>query len=249
MAYPTSCHWYGLYLRCEFSSSSCNFFGAFCIDCKICDCLSRFWTQSRAWFLFKGISDFFGVIQEMNSILEYIPKPDKKESATMKKSSDDSEAMIGNESITDQEEKAAEPPQKMRRVQTFVFSATLTLPESLRKRLRKGKLLLLCSICGYRLHLIIIIFILCKIVFCSVCTRMQRAVSPLWWYSDFFKTNSNESINFGFLLALRFWLASTTHLYRSVLSYQTSSLECWIIAKSSAFLKEQFYLTLLSHFV
>ena len=112
----------------------------------------------------------FFLIQEMNSILEYIPKPDKKQIATIKRSSADSEAMIGNESVTDQEEKAAEPPQKIRRVQTFVFSATLTLPETLRKRLRKGKLTLLRSICGYRLHFIIVIFILCKIVFCSVCT-------------------------------------------------------------------------------
>ena len=52
-------------------------------------------------------------------------------------------------------------------------------------------------------------------------------MSPVWCYSDFFKTNLDEANIFGSLLPLRFWLASLTHLYRSVLSmYTLYALSC-----------------------
>ena len=65
------------------------------------------------------------VVQELSNILDLIPRPqsaDAQEQATA----------IGFEDINTKDQ--AKPP----KLQTFVFSATLTLPESLRKRLRKG---------------------------------------------------------------------------------------------------------------
>lgn len=63
-------------------------------------------------------------MQELSNILDYVPSPDKEGQQ--------------NPEHVDLEEAQNKSKKRKRRLQTFVFSATLTMPESLRKRLRKG---------------------------------------------------------------------------------------------------------------
>ncbi len=67
-------------------------------------------------------------MQELSSILEFVPdlKPENRKgfAAAEEREEDD---------------KTLQAKEAKRKLQTFVFSATLTLPESLRRRLKKGK--------------------------------------------------------------------------------------------------------------
>jgi len=65
-------------------------------------------------------------LQELSSILEFVPelKPENRKGGAAEEGAG---------------EEASEPQEKKRKLQTFVFSATLTLPESLRRRLKRGK--------------------------------------------------------------------------------------------------------------
>jgi hypothetical protein len=74
-----------------------------------------------------------GHYQEMGNILDLIPYPDKDQQLP-------EEPQEGEEQEEEEEEEqqVAQVPKGKHVLQTFVFSATLTLPLSLRKRLRKG---------------------------------------------------------------------------------------------------------------
>ena len=69
------------------------------------------------------------IVQELSSILEFVPQSKKNPKERIAEVS-------GSEEEEDEDQPA---PKKKRRLQTFVFSATLTLPEGLRRRLKRGE--------------------------------------------------------------------------------------------------------------
>jgi len=85
----------------------------------------RFSTHKHAGSAFKC----WHCTQELSSILEFVPdlKPERKKGAATE---------VGEEA---EGQAPLEAREKKRKLQTFVFSATLTLPESLRRRLKRGK--------------------------------------------------------------------------------------------------------------
>lgn len=74
-------------------------------------------------------------LQEMSSILDFVPRGERRDEAAEEQKADQE-----TEQIHEAERK------KHRKLQTFVFSATLTMPEALRKRLRKGESLAFCDL-------------------------------------------------------------------------------------------------------
>ena len=119
------------------------------------------------------------VLQEMEHILEHIrgnrlsdnSQPDEYDHRQLDAAADDAAAVeqFAEGDAADDEESA--PKQHKRKLlQTMVFSATLTLPQHLRKRLKKGEawhsssvfpVHMCCSLCS---------FVLCKVLACCTCT-------------------------------------------------------------------------------
>lgn len=95
-------------------------------------------------------------MQEVSNILDFMPKPQRgKQNGSniephqlSRQPSSSKQAEERGKEASDSDDQDDDPDtlrlergskkQKTRKLQTFVFSATLTMPESLRKRLRRG---------------------------------------------------------------------------------------------------------------
>ena len=93
------------------------------------------------WAHYQCTPTSWRLLQELSSILEQVPKHGAEPAAAGEALAEGAAAENGLQAEAAETEQSEDAPvQKFKKkfIQTFVFSATLTLPSSLRERLRKG---------------------------------------------------------------------------------------------------------------